>query len=125
MTAPAVVSSLVVDCHDPATLASFWRSLLGGDIVDYPDAGVVVLRAPGITFDFIKNPDRKTTKNRWHIDLASEDVDGTINAALALGATGADDVCVTDRWVVLRDPDGNEFCVLRNMPADAPWAPPA
>lgn len=80
----ANVSALVVDCTDPETLAAFWRSVLGGDLVPYPELGVVALRAPGVTFD----------------------------------------VCVSEHFTVLRDPEGNEFCVLVDAPTTAPWAPP-
>jgi hypothetical protein len=44
--------------------------------------------------------------------------------ALELGATRADDVCVSELFTVLRDPAGNEFCVLRDASTSAPWASP-
>jgi predicted enzyme related to lactoylglutathione lyase len=120
----AVVSSIVVDCRDPVRLASFWQQLLGGVVVEYPELGVVALRAPGVTFDFVVNNDQKVTKNRWHLDVASPEADATVAAAIAAGASRADDVCLSPDFVVLRDPEGNEFCVLRGASADRPWAPP-
>lgn len=124
MTEPAVVSALVVDCQDPVRVAAFWQTVLGGHVVKYPDLGVEALRAPGITFDFVANPDPKIAKNRWHLDLATDDVEMTVNAALAAGATRASDFDTTDSFIVMRDPEGNEFCILRHAPATAPWAPP-
>ena len=125
MSMPAVVASaLVVDCHDPQRLAEFWRSLLGGTTIDYPDFDVVALLAPGLSFDFVQVPDTKTSKNRWHLDLASDDPGAAVQQALRLGAVSAADVCVSDDFTVLRDPEGNEFCVLHGANASAPWASP-
>ena len=119
---PAVVSALAVDCHDPDTLAAFWYELLGGEMVVYPQYGVVALRAPGITFDFTLVPEEKSVKNRLHLDLATAHPDATIASAIALGATRLRDY---DNFTVLQDPEGNEFCVLHDMPSDRPWQPPA
>ena len=121
----ANVSALVVDCTDPDTLAAFWRSLIGGQLVTYPELGVVALRAPGLTFDFVRNEDRKQTKNRWHLDPASDDPRGAVANAHDLGASRADDVCVSEHFTVLRDPEGNEFCVLTDAPSSAPWVAPS
>ena len=123
MAAPAVVSALVVDCASPARLASFWQAVLGGRVVSYPELGVEALRTPGVVFDFVANPDAKVTKNRWHLDLATDDADATVSDALAAGATRAADFGPSDRFVVMRDPEGNEFCVLRDAAPSAPWAP--
>jgi hypothetical protein len=120
----AVVCATVVDCQDPVRLAGFWRHLLGGRIVSYPQFGVESLRAPGITFDFVRNPDAKVVKNRWHLDLATDDPQATVTEALAAGATRAVDFEDSEDFVVMRDPEGNEFCVLRHAPATAPWDPP-
>jgi hypothetical protein len=123
VSAHTVVSSLVVDCHDPDTLATFWYELLGGEMVVWPQYGVVTLRAPGITFDFVLVADDKVAKNRLHVDLAASDPEQTIALALKFGATRADDIHVSEDFTVLRDPEGNEFCVLHDMPSDRPWQP--
>jgi catechol-2,3-dioxygenase len=123
-SAAAVVSSIVVDARDPSALASFWRALLGGEVLAFHRGQVMTLRAPGVTFDFVRNDDAKEAKNRLHVDVASDDPDGTVAAALDLGASRAADVCASEEhFVVLRDPEGNEFCVLRGMPASRPWQP--
>jgi hypothetical protein len=43
-------------------------------VVSHPELGVEALRAPGIIVDFVANPDVKVVKNRWHLDLAADDV---------------------------------------------------
>jgi hypothetical protein len=58
-------------------------------------------------------PDPKRGKNRLHIDLRATDFESAVGAAVALGAERADDVYDGPRWQVLRDPEGNEFCILR------------
>ena len=116
-----VVSALVVDCHDPDTLAAFWYELLGGELMVWPQYGVVALRAPGVTIDFTLVPDDKTTKNRLHLDLATDDPATTVAHAISFGATHVRD---HDEFTVLQDPEGNEFCVLFKANPEAPWAPP-
>ncbi len=119
------VSALVVDSHDPARVAAFWQAVLGVELVRYDVLGVLALRAPGVTFDFVRVGDDKVAKNRWHVDLATDDPVATVEQALELGATRADDVGVADEFTVLRDPEGNEFCVLHDGSTAAPWGPPA
>jgi predicted enzyme related to lactoylglutathione lyase len=121
----AVVSSLVVDCRDPDTLATFWYELLGGEMVLYPQFGVVALRSDGITMDFTLVEDEKVVKNRLHLDLAASNAEATVARALELGATRAEEFHHHEQFTVLRDPEGNEFCVLHDMPNDRPWQPPA
>jgi hypothetical protein len=115
--APAItgIAALAVDCHAPAELARWWSRLLGGS-VEVDDDGDATLRAPGLTIDFLRVPESKTVKNRLHLDLRSTDLAEATEQALALGATRADDVYDGGRWQVLRDPEGNEFCLLRPRP---------
>jgi Glyoxalase-like domain len=104
-------------------VAAFWHGLLGGEIVVCEEFGVVALRAPGITFDFATSTDKKSIENRWHLDIASNDPASAIAGALDLGATIAADFASSDGHTVLRDPEGNEFCVLHHG-ASIPWEPP-
>ena len=120
--ASAVVSALTIDCADPTKVAEFWRVMLGGEAVPFPGYDVVSLRAPGITLDCVKVNDAKASKNRWHLDLASSEPAKAVADAIAAGATRADDVCVSERFTVMRDVEGNEFCVLHDAPP-SPWAP--
>jgi hypothetical protein len=113
--APAVVgiAALAIDCADPPGLARWWSRLLGGE-VEVDDDGYATLHAPGgLAIDFAPVPEAKTVKNRLHLDLRSRDLAEATSQAEALGATRADDVYQGDRWQVMRDPEGNEFCFLR------------
>lgn len=112
---PAIhgLAALAVDCADPPALAEFYARLLGfrWAVDEDGDAGVYDLEGPNI--DFIRVPETKTAKNRVHLDVRAHDLDAAVEHALSLGATRASDVYDGDSWVVLRDPEGGEFCILR------------
>jgi hypothetical protein len=115
---PMPIAAVSVDCADPPGLARWWLRLLGGE-VEVDDEGVATLRtANGQLIDFAPVPEEKSVKNRLHLCLRSTDLDATTEQVLTLGATRADDVYDGDRWRVMRDPEGNEFCLLR--PIDDP-----
>jgi hypothetical protein len=101
-----------IDCLDPSSLGEWWQRLLGGEI-SIDDDGDVRLEGGRVPILFLRVPNEKTTKNRLHFDLRVDDYESVIAWAIDLGATPADDVFVGDRWRVLRDPEGNEFCILR------------
>jgi hypothetical protein len=65
---------------------------------------------PGLLF--VNVPEPKTVKNRLHLDFRPEDRDGEVERLLALGAVRADIGQGDQSWVVLADPEGNEFCIL-------------
>jgi predicted enzyme related to lactoylglutathione lyase len=116
--APAIgdIVALAIDSAEPQKLARWWAQLLGGTVEDDPDgdATLKTLRTPGgLAIDFLTVPEGKTVKNRLHLDLGSSDFDAAVEQARALGATDADDVYDGTSWKVLRDPEGNEFCILR------------
>jgi predicted enzyme related to lactoylglutathione lyase len=107
--------TVVVDAANPALMARFWAAVLDYQIVfEQPDE-VVIARDretyPGIIF--VPVPEPKTAKNRLHIDLNPDNQDAEVARLLALGAKRVD-VGQSDEvtWVVLADPEGNEFCVL-------------
>ncbi|MFE7777567.1 VOC family protein [Streptomyces sp. NPDC057445] len=107
---------LVVDARDPSGLARFWRQVLDWKVLFEAEDEVVIgadeFAMPGMCF--VPVPERKTVKNRLHIDLNPDDQDAEVNRILALGARRADVGQEADvSWVVLADPEGNEFCVLR------------
>jgi hypothetical protein len=112
--APAVVglAAVVVDCSDPPALARWWGRLLGGAVSVDSDGDASLQTGGGPVIDFLKVPEAKSVKNRVHIDLRTTDVATATEQALALGASRADDVYAGGSWQVLRDPEGNEFCLL-------------
>ena len=122
---------IVIDSNDPHRLARWWSEALGWPITLEEDEEVVVEpmdeledRVPALVFGTV--PEAKTTKNRVHLDLAStspEDQAATVERLLAAGATRADVGQTGDEsWEVLADPEGNEFCVLREVGDGGPLA---
>jgi catechol 2,3-dioxygenase-like lactoylglutathione lyase family enzyme len=109
------IECVCVDSADPSALAAWWQRLVGGEV--HADAdGDVVLRTADVRLLFLGVPDSKRGKNRLHIDLRATNFESAVGAAVALGAQRADDVYDGPRWQVLRDPEGNEFCILRPRP---------
>ncbi|MDQ3645999.1 MAG: VOC family protein [Actinomycetota bacterium] len=106
--------TVTVDCSDPARLADFWGEVLGYRRGFESDEEVEI-EAPdgsGATVLFLKAPDTKTVKNRIHFDLDPDDQEAEVERCLALGARRADIGQSDVNWVVLADPEGNEFCIL-------------
>lgn len=104
---------LAFDCAGPVPLAEFWAAVLGGS-VEVDSSGDATVHLPvGGPLDFLRVPEGKSGKNRLHLDLHCDDFDAAVDAVLALGATKADDVYDGGNWQVLRDPEGNEFCILK------------
>jgi predicted enzyme related to lactoylglutathione lyase len=117
------VQCLCVDCEDPSGLASFWESVLGwrrtydspGEVALEPPAGS---REDGVVPDllFLQVPESKSIKNRLHLDLRPDDQGAEVARVIALGARRVDVGQSGDvGWVVLADPEGNEFCILRPL----------
>ncbi len=122
--APQVrIQCLAVDTNDPDALASFWGAMLGWRrTYDSPDE--VVLEPPagspedGVSPDliFLRVPEEKSGKNRLHLDLRPVDQAAEVRRAESLGAERVSVGQGPDAtWVVLADPEGNEFCVLRAL----------
>lgn len=107
--------SVVVDAHDPASLARFWAEVLDYPIVFENAEEVAVAKdkdtEPALLF--VKNNDVKTGKNRLHIDLNPSDQAAEVERVIGLGARHVDiGQTGKETWVVLADPEGNEFCIL-------------
>jgi hypothetical protein len=105
-----------VDARDPGALARWWAEALDWKIFYEGDDEVVITthdeRFPGLIF--LPVPEGKVVKNRLHLDLVPDDRDAEVARLVALGATPVDIGQTGDEtWVVLTDPEGNEFCVLR------------
>ncbi|WAP51847.1 VOC family protein [Arthrobacter sp. ATA002] len=122
----SVIASIALDAADPPRLAEFWTQALGYRIEETNDADVVSLvRADGTgpDLDIIPVPEGKTVKNRLHLDLRATEgatQQQEVERLLALGATRINVGQGPDvTWVVLADPEGNEFCVLGRSTEDA------
>ena len=111
------VDTLLMDCHDPKTVADFWCAALGYrlDHIDDEDAVIKPAAGPGWTMLFQYVPEAKTVKNRLHLDLRPSGAMATEVARMErLGATAITRVDEGGSfWTVMGDPEGNEFCVLR------------
>jgi hypothetical protein len=113
---PSRLYAIVVDSTDPASLARWWMRVLDYQVIFESDDEVVIAKDqstyPGLIF--VPVPEDKTVKNRLHLDLNPDDQDAEVERIVGLGATRID-IGQGDRtWVVLADPEGNEFCVLRS-----------
>jgi catechol 2,3-dioxygenase-like lactoylglutathione lyase family enzyme len=120
------IQCLCIDSPHPSRAADFWEAALGWRrTCDTEDQ--VVLEPPagspedGISPDllFLKVPEAKTVKNRLHLDLRPTDQQAKVARLEALGARRVDVGQNDVSWVVLADPDGNEFDVLKPLPAEA------
>ncbi|MFJ8509781.1 VOC family protein [Streptomyces avermitilis] len=123
------LTELVVDCRDPESLAAFWCAVLDFKVIDRSeDRGEIGSWAPTVedvrarqmppTLQFIQAPEGKTVKNRLHLDVSPIDgsTEDEVTRLLGLGAITTDVGQGSDRnWVVMADPEGNEFCVLRTL----------
>ena len=120
------IECLTIDCDDLQRIATFWERALEYQRV-YEDDGEVALGAPdgSTTTDLLllRVPDRKQVKNRLHLDLRPEDRDAEVARLEGLGATRVDiGQDGNESWVVLADPEGNEFCVLKALvPGERPY----
>jgi catechol 2,3-dioxygenase-like lactoylglutathione lyase family enzyme len=115
----SVFRELVIDCSDPHGLARWWGDVLGWRVVDEPKgyswvSSTGTLDAPAPILTFVPVPGAKAGKNRLHIDLNPSGCDQA-EELRRLEALGARRVDIGQRdvpWVVLADPEGNEFCLL-------------
>jgi hypothetical protein len=112
---------LDVDCADPAALAKFWASALDYKIKpgeDPDEAALVPKEGHGMHLLFLRVPEGKSVKNRLHLDLRPENQGAEVDRLLRLGARRVDIGQGSPSWVVLADPEGNEFCVLRALSSE-------
>jgi predicted enzyme related to lactoylglutathione lyase len=117
---PLRIQCLIVDCHAPDVVASFWEAALAWRRT-HETADQIVLEPPagsaedGVAPDllFLRVPDPAPGKNRLHLDLRPDDQEREVRRLTALGARRASVGQPSDvPWVVMTDPEGNEFCVL-------------
>lgn len=110
---------VVIDARDPVALGRWWLEALRWIIVNHdPDDFEIRPHAdglPGLIFEPVD--ERKHVKNRLHLDLRPDDQDAEVERLIALGASRVDVGQGDVSWVVLADPEGNEFCVLSDRRA--------
>ena len=108
--------AVVIDAADPARLSRWWAEVLGYRVLDEDENDVIVGKAEGVypILYFSRNNDPKQGKNRLHLDISPEDRDAEVERLLDMGARHVDIGQGERSWVVLADPEGNEFCVLRS-----------
>ncbi len=117
------IQCLCVDTTDPSRLAGFWQAALGWRRTFDKDDQVALeppegSREDGVVPDllFLRVPGEKPGKNRLHLDVRPEDQAAEVARLEGLGARRVDIGQGADvGWVVLADPDGNEFCVLQPL----------
>jgi len=110
---------LVLDGNNPDDLARFWSDALGYTIVGSSGA-YVLLTDPDRTMPNLllqRVPEDKVAKNRMHLDIETPDVDAEVARLETLGARRLESESRTElgsTWVVMSDPQGNEFCVCNH-----------
>ena len=114
------IFNVTFDCADPRSLAAFWCEATGYELDEARD-DFARINAPdhrGVRhLLFFRVAESKTTKNRMHVDLACRDPEVEITRLVALGASLVDGSPPQwrtghgTRWVVMQDPEGNEFCL--------------
>jgi hypothetical protein len=122
----SLISHTTVDCANAYELSEWWKQVLGYvDLDDDPNEPgheecMIVSPDTGHRLLFIEVPDEKRVKNRIHFDIQPHTGtrDQEVDAVVGLGATEIDDqrnhYGPGIGWVVLQDPEGNEFCILRS-----------
>jgi predicted enzyme related to lactoylglutathione lyase len=108
------IGNIVIDTNDLARAATFWQSVTGYEITsssaDDTSLADPGKGGPGLSLQVVPEP--RAGKNRVHLDLYTDDLDGEVTRIRSLGAAEVqrfDD----GGWIVLADPDGNQFCVVR------------
>lgn len=117
MSAPAAISTIVIDCADPAGLAEFYRRATGWTET-YQDENFVVLGGDGpikLGFQRIEGyrpPSWPDKAKHAHLDLAVADLDQSTKELCEFGAAKPDFQPGGEEWVVLTDPEGHPFCLV-------------
>lgn len=115
------LSELVLDSRDPEGLAAFWCEVLGWSVLDRYDGqveiGASAEEQQGPTFVFVPSTNAKVQKLRLHVDVRPVDGDheAELQRLLDVGAVRVDVGQGDAPWVVLADPEGNEFCLLHPL----------
>ena len=107
--------TVTVDARDPEALAPFWAAALAYAVVGAEGNYVALVPSgrPGPTVLLQRVPEEKTAKNRVHLDLKVPDIEAEASRLEGLGARRSSGVLreLGSSWIVMADPEGNEFCV--------------
>ena len=117
-----VLECVLIDCVDLGVMTAFWCQALDLEHVwTGPSGGHLLDAADGSGRRLALMPSRvdKTGKNRVHFDLRPDDQDAEVRRLESLGALRVDIGQADVTWVVMADPEGNEFCVLRSLAVKA------
>ncbi|CCB71420.1 conserved protein of unknown function (plasmid) [Streptantibioticus cattleyicolor NRRL 8057 = DSM 46488] len=105
---------MIVHSVDPAALGRWWAEALGWVVVHSSDDEFEIRpapdRLPGL--DFVRIDEERKAKSRLHLDFRPDDQEAEVARLVAHGARRVDIGQGDQSWVVLADPEGNEFCVL-------------
>ena len=105
--------TVVIDTLDPSRLARWWAEVLDLKVLREDAGEVHIGPREGTRLVFIQALGAKSEKNRLHLELYPDDQDAEVERLLDMGARRADvGQPANVSWVVLADPEGNEFCVL-------------
>ena len=124
------LTDVIIDCRDPETLAGFWAEVLERSVAARIGPFVFLERVDGIGVGFQKSDEPKAGKNRVHFDIRASDPAAARQRLEALGATYLPGYAAGG-FLVMADPEGNEFCVLPERPFElddegrADYLPPA
>jgi len=117
MTTPAVeIADIIIDCSDPHRLAAFWAEVLGRPVEGTKEPYVWLQRpegGPGVGFQKVAEP--KVGNSRIHLDIAVPDVVHAKSRIEALGGRRVDGY-EAGGFLVMADPEGNEFCIIPSAP---------
>ncbi|MGB2757451.1 MAG: VOC family protein [Acidimicrobiia bacterium] len=107
-----------IDCSDKDLLSTFWCAALGyepkGSLGQYASITDPTGSGPDLVFQEVDEP--KSTKNRMHLDLYFDDIESERARLIELGALASSEDAFEmkrERWFVMTDPEGNEFCICR------------
>lgn len=118
------IAVIAIDAVQPRVVADFWCSVLGWQVVEEDDSVISIAPPDGWwpTIDVVAVPEKKAVKNRLHLDLRADGMTtpDELQRLLRLGARRTDVGQGPDvTWVVLCDPEGNEFCLLSRSVQEA------
>jgi predicted enzyme related to lactoylglutathione lyase len=121
---PSRIAVIAIDATHPEAVAAFWCQVLGWHVIDTEDDLISIGPEDGSwpTIDVVAVPEGKVVKNRLHLDLRADGIstERELQRLLELGARRTDVGQPPDAsWVVLADPEGNEFCLLSRSVQEA------